>query len=258
MTSRLVPAGRQAAGEKGTSILETMVAATLGAIIIGAALDVFVTRHSQFLNQKASTELQEDIRGGVHLLASELRVAGTGALPDQPTLTVASPDEVAFRANVNSVRGVLVAAATSGQDWVQIRPGVGWSKGKTIVLCGPSGCEEHALVRDGSSGRLALSGGLTRDLPTGSQVEVVNRVRYYLSRSDPRNAKLMREVDRGANPLIEHVEDFSLAYLKESGHPAAHVDEVRLVRISLKTSGIDGRGGTVIRSHTREMGVRTL
>jgi hypothetical protein len=244
--------------EKGTSVLETMVAATLGAIVIGAALDVFVTHHGRFLNQRVSTELHEDIRGGVHLLASELRVAGIGALPDQPALTVASPDEVAFRANVNGVRGALGAAAPSGQDWVQIRPGAGWSKGKTVVLCGSLGCEEHVLARDGSSGRLALSGGLTRDFPAGSQVEVVNRVRYYLSRSDPRNAKLMREVDRGANPLIEHVEDFSLTYLRESGLPAPHVDEVRLVRIDLKTSGIDGRGGTVIRSHAREMGVRAL
>jgi len=235
-----------------------MVAATLGAILIGAALDVFVTHHAHFQGHKAKAELQQDIRGGVHLLASELRLAGVGTLPEQSLLSAMGPHEIEFRANVNDVRGTLVAAAASGQDWLQTRPGAGWAKGKTVVLCGLSACEEHVLTRDGSSGRLALSGYLTRDFPAGSQVEVVNRVRYYLSRRDPQNAKLMREVDRGANPLIEHVEDFSLAYLNEGGQPAAHVNEVRLVRLNLKSSGIDGRGGRLSRSHTQEMGVRAL
>ena len=242
--------------ERGTSLLETMVAAALGAVIIGAALEVFVTHHGHFRGQRTKAELQQEIRGGVHLLASELRLAGAGALADQPALTAMSPDEVAFRANVNDVSGTLVAAATAGQDWVQVHRGTGWAKGKTVVLCGPMGCEEHLLIRDGSSGRLVLSGRLAKDYPAGSRVEVVNRVRYYLNRNDPKNGKLMREVDRGANPLIEHVEEFSLAYLRDSGQPAGRLKEVRLVRLNLQTSGIDGRGGRIRRSHTRDMGVR--
>ena len=92
----------------------------------------------------------------------------------------------------------------------------------------------------------------------GSRVEVVNRVRYYLSRSDPRNLKIMREVDRGANPLVEHVESFSLTYLKDNGAPAVTSEEVRLVRVRLETGASDGRKGRIRRAHTQEMGVRAI
>ncbi len=258
MSSVVFVKARRPDGERGTSLVEAMVAAALGAIVIGAALDVFVTHHGHFRTQRTKAELQQDLRGGVHLLASELRLAGSGASPAQPFLTAVATDEITFRANVNEVRGTLVTAAFAGQDWLMVRPGSGWRKGKTIVVCGAPECEEQVLAQDGTSGRLVFTGYLTRDFPAGSRVEVVNRVRYYLNRRDLQNFKLMREVDRGANPLIEHVEEFSLTYLNESGRKTGRMDEIRLVRVNLQTGGFDGNGGHVSRSHTREMGVRAL
>ncbi len=244
--------------DAGFSLAEAMVSAALGAIVLGSALDVFVTQHNHYRGQQAKAELQQDLRGGVRLMESELRLAGAGVPAGGAPVMVMAADEVAFQANVNGVRGSLTEAAASGQDWVMIRPGSGWAKGKTVVFCGPAGCEEHLLARDGTSGRLSLSEGLTRDFPSGSRVEVVNRVRYYLSRSDPRNLKVMREVDRGANPLIEHVESFSLTYLRDNGDPAVTGDEVRLVRLRLETGASDGRRGRIRRAHTQEMGVRAI
>lgn len=242
----------------GFSLAEAMVSATLGAIVLGSALDVFVTQHSHYHGQQTQAELQQDLRGGVHLLESELRLAGAGMLVGRSPVTVMAADEIAFQSNVNGVRGSLVEAASSGQDWMAIRPGMGWARGKQVVICGPAGCEEHLLDRNGTSGRLSLSDRLTRDFPVGSRVEVVNRVRYYLSRSDPRNHKIVREVDRGANPLIEHVESFSLTYLRGNGAPAVTGDEVRLVRVRLETSVSDSRRGRVRRAHTQEIGVRAI
>jgi Tfp pilus assembly protein PilW len=239
-------------------LVETLVASVLGAVVIAAAMDVFVTHHAHVRAQKAQVELQQDLRGGTHLLASELRLAGLAASSDHPLLSTATEDEVAFRANVNGVQGALVSPAVAGQDWVQVRRGERWSKGKAVVICGSLMCEEHVVARDSSSGRLALTGHVANDFPVGGRVEVVNQVRYYLSRRDPQNHKLMREVDRGANPLIEHVDEFSLAYLNHQGRPAVSKEEIRLVRIHLITKGEDGRGGVVRRSHIQELGVRGL
>ena len=72
--------------EAGASLLETMVAGALGVVIIGTALQLFVTHHGHFLGQRTQAELQQDIRWGVQLLAAELRLAG--ALPDQASLCV--------------------------------------------------------------------------------------------------------------------------------------------------------------------------
>ena len=242
----------------GFSLAETMVSAALGAVVLGSALNMFVTQHDHYRGQQNRAELQQDLRGGVRLLESELRLAGAGALVGHSPVSVMATEEVAFDANVNDIRGTLVAAAVSGQDWLESRPSSGWAKGKRVVVCGPAGCEEHILAKDGPSGKLVLSSCLTRDFPMGSRVEVVNRVRYYLSRSDPRNLKVMREVDRGANPLIEHVESFSLTYLKNNGTPAVTSEEVRLVRLRLETGASDGRKGRIRRAHTQEMGVRAI
>ncbi len=242
----------------GFSLAEAMVSAALGAIVLGSALDVFVTQHYHYKSQQTKVELQQDLRGGVRLLESELRLAGAGVLVGNTPVSVMASDEIVFQANVNGVRGSLVGATVSGQDWVVIRPGSGWAKGKNVVICGPAGCEEHLLARDGTSGRLSLSSPLTRDFPVGSRVEVVNRVRYYLSRSDPQNLKIMREVDRGANPLVEHVESFTLTYLRDNGVLAMTSDEVRLVRVRLETSVNDSRRGRIRRAHTQEIGVRAI
>jgi hypothetical protein len=244
--------------DTGFSLAEAMVSAALGAIVLGSALDVFVTQHYHYKGQQTKAELQQDMRGGIRLLESEFRLAGAGVLVGSSPVSVMAADEIVFQANVNGVRGSLVGAAASGQDWVAIRPGLGWAKGKNVIICGPAGCEEHLLDHDGTSGRLSLSAPLTKDFPVGSRVEVVNRVRYYLSRNDPKNPKVIREVDRGANPLIEHVESFTLTYLRDNGAPAVTSDEVRLVRVRLETSVNDSRRGRIRRAHTQEIGVRAI
>lgn len=242
----------------GFSLAEAMVSAALGAVVLGAALDTFVTHHQHYRAQQTKAELQQDLRGGVHLLSSELRKAGAAALVGHPPVSVTAADEVAFDANVNDVRGWSVTAAVSGQDRVQATPHSGWVKGKKIVICGSVGCEEYVLARDGTSGKLVLTEYLIRDHAAGSRIEVLNGVRYYLSRRDPANAKLMREVDSGANPLVEHVESFSLRYLTGDGRPAGRLDEIRLIRLQLATSGPDGRGGRIRRAITQDIGVRAL
>ena len=241
---------RLVSGHRGVSLLETMVAAALGMVIVGAAADVFITHDKQFLRQKTRAELQQDIRGGVSLMAAELRLASL--------ILKAESNEIVFHANVNNVQGNMTATGVQGQNSVQVTASPGWVRGKSLLLCSVLACEDHLLERDGTSGHLTLSTSLTREFPIGSHVEVMNRVRYYLSLSRPDNPKLMREVDQGANPLIEHVEAFSLVYLKDNGRLAAGMEEVRLIRLNLVTSGVDGRGGRYSRHHTRDMGVRAL
>lgn len=236
--------------EQGASLVETMIAAALGVIITAAALDVFVMHHGHFRAQRAKSEAQQDIRGGMDLMAAELRLASP--------ITSMRADEVGFRANVNDVQGTVLAAVDRGQTTAHVTPGGSWVRGKTVRFCSVAVCEEQVLAHDGTSGHLALAGSLLHDFPVGSRVEVINEVRYYVSRTASANWKLMREVDHGANPLIEHVEALSLSYLKDRAQQADRFEEVRLIRLQLQTSGIDGHGARLLRTHRRDMGMRAL
>jgi hypothetical protein len=237
-------------GQLGGSLLETMIAMAMGLAIVAAALDVFVMHHGHFTAQRTRADLQQDIRSGVSLMAVELRLASL--------LLTFSATEIAFEANVNDVQGRVLTSAFAGQSSVQATPNRGWVKGKTVRLCSPAGCEQMVLERDGTSGHLAISAPLTGHHAVGSHVEVINHVRYYLSRFQSGNAKLMREVDHGSNPLIERVEAFSLEYFNRSGELATRPDDVRLIRFQLQTSRIAGKGEKIIRNHIQDLGVRAL
>jgi type II secretory pathway component PulJ len=237
-------------GQLGGSLLETMIAMAIGLVIVAAAVEVFVMHHGHFTAQRTRADLQQDIRSGVNLMAGELRLASL--------LLTFSATEIAFEANVNDVQGRVLTSAFAGQSSVLATPNRGWVKGKTVRLCSPAGCEQMVLKRDGTSGHLAISAPLTGHHAVGSHVEVINHVRYYLSRSQSGNAKLMREVDHGSNPLIERVESFSLKYFNRSGELATRPDDVRLIRFQLQTSRINGKGGKIIRNHIQDLGVRAL
>ena len=236
--------------EQGASLVETMIAAALGVIITAAALEVFVLHQGHFRAQRAKSEAQQDIRGAMALMAAELRLASP--------ITSMRADEVGFRANVNDVQGTVLVAVERGQTTARVTPGGGWVRGKTVRFCSLATCEEHVLTHDRTSGHLGLASSLLHDFPVGSRVEVINEVRYYVSRTTSANWKLMREVDHGANPLIEHVEAHSFSYIRDRGRQADRFDEIRLIRLQLQTSGIDGRGARLLRSHRLDMGVRAL
>lgn len=240
----------KAGGQEGVSLMETMVATAIGLVITAAALEVFVLHHGHFLGQRGKSELQQDVRAGVNLMGAELRLASP--------ITAMQNEEVEFRANVNDVQGTLLIAVAAGQSSAHVTPSQGWVRGKTVRFCSASACEEQVLARDGKAGHLSLSGSLVHEFPAGGHIELINEVRYYLSRTSSTNLKLMRDIDHGANPLIEHVEKFLLLYLNADGRPAARYEEVRLIRLQIRTSGSDGRGGRIFRNHNQDMGVRAL
>src|SRR5437879_12407116 len=108
---------------------------------------MFVSHHQHYRGQQTKAELQQELRGGVHMLARELRLAGAGALVGRPTMTVMAGEEVAFDANANDVRGVLVTAAVAGQDCVQACSRSGWTECKSISVFAFAGYGEHVLGR---------------------------------------------------------------------------------------------------------------
>ena len=236
--------------EHGSSLVETMIAAALGLIITSAALEAFVLHHGYFLAEAGKTGMQQDVRAGINLMGAELRLAAT--------IISMQPDGVGFRANVNAVEGTVLDHVPQGQTFVHVTANRGWMRGKTVRFCSALTCEEHVLAGNGTAGHLKLSEPILHDFPVGSHAEVINEVRYYLSKTSAVNHKLMREVDHGANPLIEHVEEFSLEFLKDDGRSANRKEDVRLVHLQIRTSGVNGRGGRSFRNYRQDMGVRAL
>lgn len=70
--SRAFPAART---QRGLTLVEIMVAMTLGLILLGGVLQIFLSNRQAYRVQEVSSRLQENVRHAVESLASDLRAA---------------------------------------------------------------------------------------------------------------------------------------------------------------------------------------
>ena len=230
--------------EAGTSLTELMLAMAAGVIVLGATLQALSYFQQQFMRQQREVAQQQDLRLGLEVLEQELRLAGSGSLT-----TVAS-DSVAFSANLQGLSTTVTAAAAIGQTALSVEDGRGWEGRKTIVVCWAERCETLALVRDGQRHLLTVTQPLTRAIPSGAFVFLLNHVRYYSRRDDQGVLRLLRQVDGGASVLVGDIREARFSYWDENGQAATEPALVRLVvvEVTLADRGIRA---------VREMSLRT-
>ena len=70
----------------GLSIIELMVAMTIGLIILAGVSTVFVNTKSGYVSQESTARLQETARFAAHFLMKDLRLSGFYGCIDDPTL----------------------------------------------------------------------------------------------------------------------------------------------------------------------------
>jgi prepilin-type N-terminal cleavage/methylation domain-containing protein len=61
---------------KGFSLVELMIAIAVGSIVVGAIYQLFNTQQRVYLAQENVVEMQQNLRAGLYLLTTELRMAG--------------------------------------------------------------------------------------------------------------------------------------------------------------------------------------
>jgi hypothetical protein len=137
----------------------------------------------------------------------------------------------------------LATAAKAGELTLAVRAGSGWPKGKRVLVCEQTRCEDARLSRDGRTAQLGLATPLKGTFPAGSIVYVSNTVRYYL-RPDGRGFfQVMRQVDGGVSSLIGNVSRFRLSYLAADGRPTTEARRVSRIAVDL-TVGRDNEAVT--------------
>ena len=230
--------------ETGTSLTELMLAMAAGVIVLGATLQALSYFQKQFMRQQREVAQQQDLRLGLEVLEQELRLAGSGSLT-----TVAS-DSVGFSANLQGLSTTITVAAEIGETALSVEDGRGWEGRKTIVACWVKRCETLALVRDGQRHLLTVTQPLTRAIPSGAFVFLLNHVRYYSRRDDQGVLRLLRQVDGGASVLVGDIREARFSYWDENGQAVTQPSLVKLVVVEVMMSD---QGIRVV----REMSLRT-
>ncbi|HET7059220.1 MAG TPA: hypothetical protein VFI05_10825 [Nitrospiraceae bacterium] len=225
----------------GVCLAEVMVAMAAGAVILSATFQALTLFESKLTAQQDTISRHQDQRLGLQVLEEELRLAGTGLPTDSPAISSLGIQEVQFAANLDNLTTVLTEPVSALQQEVLVLNGSNWNQGKHIVICSADHCAESLLARDGRRTSLSFTAPLGVAFPAGSEVFVSNRLRYYVSVSSGGKKNLMRQVDGGANTIIEDVTHFRLDYFNRQGQPTSDAASVSRVRIDLAV-GHDRQG----------------
>ncbi len=233
----------------GYSLVEMLIAMVAGAVVLSATIQSFSHLQHHLLDQQKAVARHQDLRIGLAVMASELRLAGVGREILGAPLRKAEPGEITFWANLRGLTTTLTGEASALDLELTVMNGSSWPKGKRVVVCGMHGCATSFLARNGRRKALNLTRPLQQPFAVGGQVVVANEVRYYLGTDQSGRPRLMRRVDGGASTLIGEVAWFQLTYLGEEGRPTRDPARVTRVRVEVAV----GEDGRVIR---QEIGLR--
>lgn len=106
---------------------------------------------------------------------------------------------------------------------------------RRILLSSLEGAAVSSVKIAGQRNRIVLAQPLTDAFPAGTDISVLNRVRYYVLPNQAGTVRLMRMVDGGANALIGNLKAARFSYFARSGAPAIDPASVALVRIEAES-----------------------
>lgn len=215
---------------RGVCLTELMISLTVGAAVLAAVLNVFNVVHAHAEKQHRTLKHQQDLRLGLEVFEQEARLATADSI------IKAAPDELVFQANLSAYRTTTTGAILPGQSVISVQDGRGWGEGKTILVCGPRGCEWHRLSRGGQRYQLTLVEPVGLPFPAGSSVEVQNRVHYYARHEKEGTSNLMRMVDGGASVLVGELDDLRFSYWSEMGQKTNQPQLVRRIVLEIESN----------------------
>jgi len=218
----------------GVTLIELLLALAISGIAISAAIHMFSAYGARFTSQHSTMVSNQELRIGLDVFSSEVRLAGAGLLGGESPFLTAERDEIEFFANLSGAMTTLTQVATMGQQELPVEAGAGWSKGKQVLLCTAAHCVWNRLAADGRKQALPLVTPIAEQLPVGSAVFLLNRVRYYVKRQADSTIRVMREVDGGASTLLVDVASFQLQYLSNEGRATNDAREVVRVRVTIE------------------------
>ncbi len=229
---------------RGVCLAEVMIALAAGAVVLTATLQSLDHFQHRLSRQHRAAAQTQDLRIGLRILDEEVRLAGTASPLSEAPVQIAGEQEIVFTANLGGLVTALTEPVSSLQLDLPVEDGTDWPKGKRVLVCDRDRCAESRLLRDGRKRTLNVTSPLGRDFAAGSDVRIVNQVRYYLKTNPKGTASVMREVDGGASTLIGDVERVMFRYIDRNGARTADPSRVALVQIEAAAGG----GHAVVRN----------
>ena len=171
------------ASEKGYSILEVLISAALGVIVLAGAFDVYISSTKSIMGQANIVQMQADTKAAMDNMVAELRMAYTGST----TLAAA----IVASNTITFYRTVESGYATSGTTTTLTSTGKSWATNKFastsagtyflfIKTGGGSGQVSPATIQSNTSNTLTVTPALATAPGTDSLFFIVRQKTFTL------------------------------------------------------------------------------
>jgi len=234
--------------EKGITLIELLVSATMALILIGAGFELYLNQHKTWIIEEQISEMQQNGRAAMEEMSNKIMMGGY-RLPKGVNPIIAkntNPDTITILSmNENGCQAITKQAMSQPSSDLRC-------DGLDISCFKP---ETWAYIYDPNtmtgeffyitqvqvaSSYIQHNTDLSKSYPVGSRVMMTDYYKYYLDvATDPDHPRLMRlGPDMTSQVFAENIEDLQFRYGLANG---VYVDVpvagylVREVKITLKT-----------------------
>lgn len=173
--------GRLAADRRGFTLLEVLIALGTFLIVLFAVYTSFESSQATYAAGEQKADIQQSARIAMEMMSADLRLAGYGFPTGAGAVTVATPTDISFWADLNNASTVIVADVGAGNTTLSVQSAAGIQAGNTIHLINGTVSEQRtvAAVNTGVNPHtITLTAATTNVYPWGSQVGRPRLVRY--------------------------------------------------------------------------------
>jgi len=95
---------------KGFTLLELLISASISVIIVGSALSVYLAQHKHLVIQDQISDMQQSVRAGMEELATKVRMAGYNVPSGMNSVTAynTNPDSILIFYDSGSLEDVTI------------------------------------------------------------------------------------------------------------------------------------------------------
>ncbi len=213
---------------KGASLIEILIGATLGVMVLGVVIFMFVKEDKVISKESDDTDIRAKGRHLIKFLAEEVRMAGFGLPPGMGVTDISAADSVTFRSNLFDVRTTTppgsagTIAITSGSNSIAVVDASEFSNGDNIVIYDPSFRVSELNTVSGSPTSTSLpigtAAGSDFTYSKNSKLVTVNKYNTVILFQD--GAAIKKSIDGVVSTLISDPSISSLEFTYDAGNAA--------------------------------------
>ncbi len=243
--------------ESGMTLVELVVATTLGIIISTIVFQFFIIQISNFRENREAAEMQQELRWGINYVAERLRLAGNGVPSMSGFEVLENYDNIRFGSDslvvIGSFKSLVVTTTQNmGNEGSQIKVdnGDGVENYDLIVISYPANGWQEMFMCTKIASDLHIyhdayppwnpTNKLSHKYPAGSIVTVVSQYNFFVDQDDEGRTNLMvlLQGPYGPQVLIDDIDSFQVDFkLKDGSWDAEPYDmnDIRLIEVLLRS-----------------------